>query len=1054
MMQKKQDDPRVRNIDSLEQVDAFIRFAKSKDQKKALVEKIVIGPSPGSDVEQQWNQKSLAALSEVDWSTFPKLTHLYLWSLGELTALKPLPERLQCLDVRGCAKLEGLPALPASIETLVTDKCAALSSVSMIKGRLRNLTDVSMQRCTSLEPATASTLISQSPNLRKIDFSGSPVKAKLEVWPEGIESVIFNDCKTLEELPRGPWPHRLRRLELRGTSITRIEPLSPTLDYVNLSNLKKGLGATLLWPADSKQARPRTLLLYRSGLLVPPTFAQGADHEENVAAAVRGYFDDVDLVGSGVSRRCKVLFLGDGGAGKTTLSLALAGKPAKHSLGTTHAIRFDQMKRGSIHWHLWDFGGQAIYHNAHRLFMQSGAVFLVLWNPRRQQPAAEPGAYLDTPRPLPYWIEMIRMGCPGARIAVVCNVMRTDSEDTSNGAGPGIDAADRQRYQQTYEAAVEGLSEKPPLLICDAEDRSMVEAEVLPWLDETLTAVVQAQGSVVPVHWEISEEIVVEWLRTAEKAEAAGKADPRPTLSVEEFREELRTTIDGKLEKEGASRWPKLHGNWRQGALLTPDRIERVLGFLTDSGLLFWNKEHLHDVVIVGQKWALDGVYAVLERRTDTEARRKVYRRLSEDPTFAFRELGPLVWDAQGFTPSQQRLLLQFMEQMKLCFPLRSDEDAWSGEGRFVSVQHLRPDAQELLADNFAMEFNARNPVVVKSAVATLHQTQWEQALTWLGKTYGGDAQYARDAFLLDRNDDGQTVLVTCAIAPSGIGGLITVTVASQSGDRQKDRETAEKVLKAVCIESRPETTGKQRRDNRADDAHAGSVETIRHVFISYSWNPPARDSSSLFEGADLVPPEYEQPIIDLCTALKAKLGDSTLLWDRDYIGPRTRISKFIRRAKEGSLFVVCHSERYWQRPYCMYELVRAYEECGRRAGWSFESHFVFVGFRDCLCLDDEDYMQQHVKAWKNRKPQVSAAFKSGLNMTKDELVRRVTLLLEYDLGKITDVVGTIAPGGRKLDNRFGEKIAPGNIDNIANWIAERFKQNLPPGDQASDDDG
>jgi internalin A len=835
MIQKQQDDPRVWNIDSLEQVDAFIRFAKSKDEKKALVEKIVIGPSPGSDAEQQWNQKSLAALSEVEWSTFPKLTHLYLWSLGELTAFKPLPERLQCLDVRGCAKLERLPALPASIETLVTDGCAALSSVSMIRGRLRNLTDVSMQRCTSLEPATASTLISKSPNLRKIDFSGSPVKAKLEVWPEVIESAIFNDCKTLEELPPGPWPHRLRRLELRGTSITRIEPLSPTLDYVNLSNLEKGLGATLLWPADSKQARPRTLLLYRSGLLVPPTFAQGADHEENVAATVRGYFDDVDLVGSGVSRRCKVLFLGDGGAGKTTLSLALAGKPAKHSLGTTHAIRFDQLKRGSIHWHLWDFGGQAIYHNAHRLFMQSGAVFLVLWNPGRQQPAAEPGAYLDTPRPLPYWIEMIRMGSPGARIAVVCNVMRTDSEDTSNDAGPGIDAADRQRCQQTYEAAVEGLSEKPPLLICDAEDRSMVEGEVLPWLDETLTAVVQAQGSVVPVHWEIAEEMVGEWLRTAEKAEAAGKADPRPTLSVEEFREELRTTIDGKLEKEGASRWPKLRGNWRQGALLTPDRIERVLGFLTDSGLLFWNKEHLGDVVIVGQKWALDGVYAVLERRTDTDARWKVYRRLSEDPTFAFRELGPLVWDAQGYTPSQQRLLLQFMEQMKLCFPLRSDEQAWSGEGRFVSVQHLRPDAQEGLADNFAMEFNARNPVVVKSPVATLHQTQWEQALTWLGKTYGGDAQYARDAFLLDRNDDGQTVLVTCAIHPSGIGGLITVTVASQSGDRQKDRETAEKVLEAVCIESRPETTGKQRRDNRAKEPHAGSVKNNRHVFISAS---------------------------------------------------------------------------------------------------------------------------------------------------------------------------------------------------------------------------
>ena len=74
--------------------------------------------------------------------------------------------------------------------------------------------------------------------------------------------------------------------------------------------------------------------------------------------------------------------------------------------------------------------------------------------------------------------------------------------------------------------------------------------------------------------------------------------------------------------------------------------------------------------------------------------------------------------------------------------------------------------------------------------------------------------------------------------------------------------------------------------------------------------------------------------------------------------------------------------------------------------------------------------------------------------MKKDELVRKVVTLLEDDLGEMTDVVGTIAPGGRKLDNRFGARFGRDNIDAIASWIAERFKKNLPPGDQASDDDG
>jgi hypothetical protein len=135
-----------------------------------------------------------------------------------------------------------------------------------------------------------------------------------------------------------------------------------------------------------------------------------------------------------------------------------------------------------------------------------------------------------------------------------------------------------------------------------------------------------------------------------------------------------------------------------------------------------------------------------------------------------------------------------------------------------------------------------------------------------------------------------------------------------------------------------------------------------------------------------------------------------------------------------------------------MFELVRAFEECGRSKHLSFESHFVFVGFQDCQCLDDVDCKKQHVDAWVARTPNVSAAFEAGLKMTKDELVDRVTLLLEYDLGKMTDVVGTIAPGGRKLDNRFGARFGQDNIGAIADWITERFKRNLAS--EAAEKDG
>ncbi|NCY17235.1 MAG: hypothetical protein EBX39_10805, partial [Actinobacteria bacterium] len=691
---------------------------------------------------------------------------------------------------------------------------------------------------------------------------------------------------------------------------------------------------------------------------------------------------------------------------------------------------------------LWDFGGQAIYHNAHRLFMSSGAVFLVLWNPRPRSTPATDGAYADTPRPLPYWIEMIRMGCPGARIAVVCNVERTAEEKAAIGADGGLADDLQRRYRAEYDQALAGIADRPELLLCDAEDVAMVQAHVIPWLDQTIGDVVRVQGATVPAHWEIAEEMVGTWLREAEKAQAEGRPDPRPTITVAEFRDQLVGAIDRKLASDGSDRWKKLALNWNQGAMLTVDRVERVLGFLTDSGLVFWNQEHLEDVVIVGQQWALEGVYAMLERRTDTEERRTVYRRMTDDPTFTAKSIGELLWNQKGYSAEQQKILLRFMEQMKLCFRLRNDEDAWSGEGRFVSVQHLKPDQEKRLAANFAMEYGSSAQTVSEAIeIPSLHQTRWEHALAWLGTTYGGDARYARDAFLLDRNDDGQTVLVTCAIDASGIGGRIKVWVAGHTADRQKNQETCADLLKRVGKECSAESTESERRENRGGDLPAGPTDKVSQVFISYSWNPPSHEES-FFDSADRFPLDYEQPVIELCKALKERLGPSALIWDRDYIGLTTRISDFVSRAKAGSLFIVCHSDRYWRRAYCMYELLKAYEECGRRADLSFESHFAFVGFCDCDCLDDSDKRRDHVNAWKARTPKVPVAIEDALKMTKDELIDKVTVLVGYNLGLMTDVVGSGTPANKKL-NRFGARFGASQTDAIADWICERLARNV-----------
>ncbi len=89
------------------------------------VVKIVIGEAT------IWS--SLARLSDEvrqDFETcLPTVTHLYLWQIENLKALPPLPARLKCLDVRGCAELKSLPELPEGLENLDVAGCSNLSEL-------------------------------------------------------------------------------------------------------------------------------------------------------------------------------------------------------------------------------------------------------------------------------------------------------------------------------------------------------------------------------------------------------------------------------------------------------------------------------------------------------------------------------------------------------------------------------------------------------------------------------------------------------------------------------------------------------------------------------------------------------------------------------------------------------------------------------------------------------------------------------------------------------------------------------------------------------------
>lgn len=111
----------------------------------------------------------------------------------------------------------------------------------------------------------------------------------------------------------------------------------------------------------------------------------------------------------------KLLVVGEGGTGKSSLLRALQREQFEPHLSTTHGIEDGQINLSlprshtSVTLNTWDFGGQHIYHATHQFFLTRRSLYLVVWNARL---GVEQGR-------LHYWLETIKALAPGAPVILV-----------------------------------------------------------------------------------------------------------------------------------------------------------------------------------------------------------------------------------------------------------------------------------------------------------------------------------------------------------------------------------------------------------------------------------------------------------------------------------------------------------------------------------------------------------------------------------------------------------------------------------------------------------
>jgi len=125
------------------------------------------------------------------------------------------------------------------------------------------------------------------------------------------------------------------------------------------------------------------LNLYGNPLETPPIeiVKKGKD-------AIKAYFKSLEGEKQPLNE-VKVLLIGDGGSGKTSLAKQLMGETFDKFESQTHGINIRQWEiqeaEDKIKVHLWDFGGQEIMHATHQFFLSRRSLYVLVLDGRKEE---------------------------------------------------------------------------------------------------------------------------------------------------------------------------------------------------------------------------------------------------------------------------------------------------------------------------------------------------------------------------------------------------------------------------------------------------------------------------------------------------------------------------------------------------------------------------------------------------------------------------------------------------------------------------------------------
>lgn len=489
-------------------------------------------------------------------------------------------------------------------------------------GSLSNLEDLRILNLKSNKIASIPTSLTFK-KLRKLHLSNNKIKDIKELSKLTDLEELHLDINTINDI--SPL-YSLKKLEELWLDDNQIQFVTRSL-FKNLFNLRE-----IYLTNNPIKNIPKEIY----------DMSEWGRPHKNVLVPVRTYLQDLER-GASANNDVKLVLLGNGGVGKTQIAKRLAEQArfvfnAQHD--STHGIVLLQRTLDNLNLNIWDFAGQDIYHATHRLFMQTRALFVLVWDVANEtSPYHEYQGRRYKNEKLQYWLEYARCFAPESPILVVQNKVDTPDESEQTYLEQTLE------YYKTHYLIIEFVQ---------VSAQTGYNFDVLEyWLAESFR---QDEN----LKRQLLIDIPTSWAQVRARIRVK-QAEQEKTLSVEDFK-----TL---CADEGI-----------------PDSWHTLLQYLHDTSVLYYREGYFGNQIILDQAWAIDTVYAVLNRQSFYFRTGKIKK-----GRLQYTDLQAL-W--QDNTDKERSLFIDFMLSTELCFETTENKN-WNAplsERTFVVPQLLPED--------------------------------------------------------------------------------------------------------------------------------------------------------------------------------------------------------------------------------------------------------------------------------------------------------------------------------------------------------------------------